>query len=339
MKSPLQSSKSTRRHFLRAGTALTVGSLIPSVLAEEKAAAEAAQTAAADPKSETLVKTLYDSLTEVQREVLVFPFDHDLRNAVDNNWHITPKDKSIGKFLTEDQQAMVKEIFVNLHSEEYRDQVMHQVDHDNGGKGLGPANIAIFGEPGTGQFEFVLTSRHVTRRCDGDSVEGKAFGGPIFYGHAADSFNEKPDHPNNVYWFQALRANEVYEMLDGKQRETSLLETPRRESGTSTVRLKGEKRELEGLPVADMTQDQKAMVNKVLEDLLLPFRKEDRDESMKLIEAAGVDNLHLAFFKSHDLGGDGVWDTWQLESPHMIWLFRGKPHVHTWVHIRDPKTA
>lgn len=33
-------------------------------------------------------------------------------------------------------------------------------------------------------FEFVLTGRHCTRRCDGDSVEGAAFGGPLFYGHA-----------------------------------------------------------------------------------------------------------------------------------------------------------
>ena len=78
------------------------------------------------------------------------------------------------------------------------------------GGGLGAYSVAVFGEPGAGKFEFVLTGRHCTARCDGDSVEGAAFGGPIFYGHASRSFNETPDHPDNVYWFQALRANEVW---------------------------------------------------------------------------------------------------------------------------------
>lgn len=288
------------------------------------------------PKSETLVKTLYDTLTGEQRAALCFPFDHALRSEIDNNWHITPKEKSIGKFMTADQQAMVKEIFVNLHSEEYRGKVMEQVMHDNGADGFGYSNIAIFGEPNTGKFEFVLTSRHVTRRCDGDSVAGKAFGGPIFYGHAAESFNESPKHEGNVYWFQALRANEAYQMLDGKQREKSLLGKPRPENRKETINLD---KAMEGLPASEMTADQKGALRKVLADLLMPFRAEDVAESMKLIDKGGFDNLHLAFYKDHDIGEDGVWDTFQVQSPSMVWLFRGKPHVHTWVHITDPTVA
>lgn len=46
----------------------------------------------------------------------------------------------------------------------------------------------------------MLTGRHMTVRCDGNSAEHVAFGGPIFYGHAASGFNEKPDHPGNVFW-------------------------------------------------------------------------------------------------------------------------------------------
>ena len=321
---------SSRRHFLRTTAASA------AALASGSAFAAPGTDS---PKSETLVKTLYKSFTEEQSKALVFPFDHKLRTKVDNNWHITPKEKAIGKFLDDDQQQMVKEIFMNLHSDEYRDEVMKQVMHDNGRVGFGGSNIAIFGEPDSGKFELVLTSRHVTRRCDGDSVAGKAFGGPIFYGHAAGSFNEGPDHEGNVYWFQAKRANEVFQMLDGKQREQALLGTPRKERGNSTVELKGADGDLEGIAVADMTADQKDGVRKVLADLLMPFRKEDVDESMKLIEKAGFDKLSMAFFKNHDIGDDGVWDTWQVEGPNMIWLFRGKPHVHTWVHISDPDVA
>ena len=61
----------------------------------------------------------------------------------------------------------------------------------------------------------------------------------------------------------------------------------------------------------------------------------DAEESMKLIEKNGFDNLHMAFYKNQDLGGDGIWDVWQIEGPAMVWYFRGDPHVHTWVHVRE----
>jgi hypothetical protein len=56
---------------------------------------------------------------------------------------------------------------------------------------------------------------------------------------------------------------------------------------------------------------------------------------MNLIHSqGGVDALSMSFFKNQDLGNDGTWDVWQLESPAMLWYFRGAPHVHTWVNIR-----
>jgi len=180
----------------------------------------------------------------------------------------------------------------------------------------------------------VLTGRHCTVRCDGDSVHGSAFGGPIFYGHASQNFNEAPDHPKNVYWYQAKRANEVFQALDGKQRAAALLGDPREEKGTATIELK-KRGEIAGLPVSEMSRDQRELVDKVLADLLLPFRKKDADEAMKDIRKnGGVEGLTMSFYKNLDIGNDGVWDVWQLESPNMVWYFRGAPHVHTWVNIR-----
>jgi hypothetical protein len=284
------------------------------------------------PTSETLVTTLYKSLRAEQRKALCFSFDHPLRTEVDNNWHIT--DPHIGSFLDADQNQMVKEIFLGLHSPEYAPTVFQQVEHDSGRAGFGDSSIALFGEPGTGQFEFVLTGRHCTRRCDGDSVEGAAFGGPIFYGHAAQGFNEQPDHPGNAYWYQARRANEVFQMLDGKQRAVALLSQGRMEQGLETVRLKGAADHLSGIAVGDLSADQKEQVRKVMGDLLAPFRQKDADEALRYIEAAGFDRLHLAFYKNQDIGHDGVWDVWQIEGPNMVWYFRGDPHVHVWVNVR-----
>lgn len=320
----------SRRRFLQttasAAALLPFGSVIEPVL-------RAAPDRHSRTTFETLVTQLYKTLTDQQRKVLCFSFDHPLRTKVDNNWHITKP--TLASFLTPDQRAMVKEIFLGLHSEEYAPIVYNQVVHDSGKAGFEGSSIALFGEPGTGKFEFVLTGRHCTRRCDGDSVEGAAFGGPIFYGHAAQSFNEKPDHPGNVYWYQARRANEVFQMFDGRQRTLALLGDPREEQGTDTVRLTGKKSGLPGIPMTELSRDQKAHVRKVMNDLLAPFRKVDTDEAMKLVEKNGFDNLHMAFYKNMDVGDDGIWDVWQIEGPAMVWYFRGDPHVHTWVHIRE----
>jgi hypothetical protein len=261
------------------------------------------------------------------------PFDHELRSKVDANWQITPH--KIGQFYSRDQRAMIEEIFVKLHNPDFAGEVLRHIQED--GAGLDNYSIALFGEPGKGQFEFVLTGRHCTVRCDGDSVEGAAFGGPMFYGHQSGPKGLEPaDHAGNVYWFQAKRANDVFNALNGKQRETALLTgLPRAEASNKTVRLKSKGEQFAGLPVSDMSRDQRKLVEKVLADLLLPFRKRDTDEAMKYIKAhGGVESLSMSFYKNLDVGDDGVWDVWQLESDTMIWYFRGHPHVHTWVNIR-----
>ncbi|HEY1174444.1 MAG TPA: DUF3500 domain-containing protein [Verrucomicrobiae bacterium] len=317
-------SSLSRRDFIKT-SALGVAALAaaPELLAKDKAL----------PKSEALVVDLYGTLSEEQKKTVCFPFGHELQSKVDNNWHITKP--TLTDFYTKDQQEMVKQIFLGLHSEEYAQTVIGQVAHDSGAAGFGASSLAIFGEPGKGKFQFVLTGRHCTRRCDNDSVPGVAFGGPIFYGHAAKSFNEDPNHEGNVYWYQAKRANEVFKALDGKQREVALLGESRAERGTRTVALTGKKSGLPGIRVGDMSKDQRELVQKVMSDLLMPFRKSDSEEAMKYMKKQGVENLHMAFYKDEDVGKDGLWDVWQIEGPSMVWYFRGDPHVHTWVHVKE----
>lgn len=322
-----------RREFLKTlavggmGIAVSAAAPTPGSFAGARPAAPPASAT-----SETLVATLYKSLTPQQKQAVAFPFDHPLRSKVDNNWRITPV--TIGKSFTPDQQAMIREIFANLHNPDFVDKVFYHINEDAGG--IENYSVALFGEPGTGLFEFVLAGRHCTARCDGDSVEGAAFGGPIFYGHASMKFTEDPDHPKNVYWYQARRANEVFQALDGKQRKLALLDQPREEKATATVELRRRGEALAGLPVSEMTRDQRDLVEKVLADLLLPFREKDREEARRYIRAnGGVEGLSMSFYKNLDIGNDGVWDVWQLESPTMVWYFRGSPHVHVWANLRE----
>ncbi len=320
-------SSVTRREFVQ-----VVG-------ATAAAASVAPLAVAGQPKRrqpESLVKKLYETLTPAQKKEIHFDWDYTderglLRLHVNNNWQIT-KPRIASDFFTGEQQELIEAIFFSLYDPEWHDRIRKQLKDDAGGYGK-RQSIAIFGTPGSGKFEFVMTGRHLTIRCDGDSTEHTAFGGPIFYGHAAQGFNEKPDHPGNVFWPQALKANKLFQMLDGKQRKLALLPKAPAES---RVHFRGKKEKLPGIPISELSADQKEQVNIVLRSLLEPYRLTDREEVIRCLTAqGGLDACHIAFYQSGDIGNDGVWDIWRLEGPSFVWHYRGAPHVHVWVNVAD----
>jgi hypothetical protein len=328
----------TRREFLRVTTAASAAVAASAVLPVWATAADAPVSAGSTPES--LVKVLYDSLTGDQRNAVCFDWDYQdpqrglLRTRVANNWHIT-KPEINSKFFTGEQQALVRQIFEGIIQPDWHKRIDQQLDDDAGGFG-NEQNIAIFGKPGDGKFEFVMTGRHMTLRCDGNSSEHVAFGGPIFYGHAASGFDEPADHPGNVFWPQAQEANKLYPMLDGKQQKLALVDNlPREES----VGFRGDG-PLPGIPLTEMSSDQKEQVQKVLQKLLEPYRQSDRDEVTACLKSqGGLDRCSLAFYKAGDIGNDKVWDCWRLEGPAFVWYFRGTPHVHVWVNVADSSSV
>ncbi len=329
-----QSQDLDRRAFLRQVGSGAAAAAVASVLPGRTPAAPTPSSA-----SETAVKALYDSLTDDQRRVICFDWNHTtknrglLRTFVSNNWFVTePRIRS--DFYTKKQQDLIHDIFKGLVNPEWYPRFLKQLKDDTGGKPWGAdQSIALFGRPGDDRFEFVITGRHHTLRADGNSEAHVAFGGPIFYGHAAENFNEKPDHPGNVFWPQALEANKVYQMLDPEQRRRVLVtESPHE----SEVGFQGPRGRFPGLPVATMSSDQQAQLRRVLSLLIEPFRTEDQDEVRACLKAqGGLEACSLAFYADEDIGRDGVWDNWRLEGPSFVWYFRGSPHVHVWVHVAD----
>ena len=135
-----------------------------------------------------------------------------------------------------------------------------------------------------------MTGRHLTIRCDGHAAEHVAFGGPVFYGHAAHGFNEKPDHPDNVFWHQALKANALYQMLDGKHRKEALIAQAPQES---EVQFR-ERAQIAGLPASELSPDQKAHLKGVVEALIEPYRTSSRDEVLRCLATHKADSTRAA---------------------------------------------
>jgi hypothetical protein len=274
---------------------------------------------------ETAVKRLYDGLTEKQKAVICKPFDDPLRQKYGANWAITKP--TISEFFTKDQQETIREIFRGCASEDGYHRFLKQMEEDYGG--FGNYHIAIFGKPGDGKFQWVMTGRHMTIRDDGNFEDGTAFGGPMVYGHGTG--DSQKGLPGNVFYYQTLKANEVFQMLDGKQQTVALLDKSPREDA---VEIRGPQAKFPGIAIAELSADQKKLVEKVMHELLAPYRAEDVKEAMGCLKSGGgLDKMHIAFYKDHDIGSDQIWDIWRLEGPTFVWHFRGAPHVHTYVNI------
>ncbi len=273
-------------------------------------------------RAETFVKRLYDSFTPAQRKIVCLPFDDPRRRRIHPNWHVT--EPQIGDdFFTDDQRELITEILKSVTTEEGFERFLKQMDDDNGG--MEAYSMAIFGEPGKGKFQWEMTGRHLTIRADGDSVDKAAFGGPIVYGHG----EEEPS--DNLFHYQTKMANEVFGALDARQRKEALLPKAPRETA---VPIQGPDGKFPGVPVGELSSDQRKLLEKTVRVMLQPYRKEDVDEVMEILKAGGgFEKLCIAFYQQGDLKNDKVWDIWRVEGPNFVWHFRGAPHVHTYLNI------
>jgi len=311
----------SRREFVRKVTGVALaGGLLPLAGSPRRVVAAPSPSGSA----ETAVKRFYDSLKDDQRGQICFPFDHPLRTKINANWAITkPK---IDEY-TKGQQAILDEIFKGVVSPEGYERFQKQMDDDSGG--FSEYHVAVFGTPGSGQFEWEMTGRHMTIRADGDSVANAAFGGPIVYGHGEG--DSQKGLPGNVFYYQTKKANEVFSALDGKQRDSALLPKAPKEDA---VLLQGSSGTFPGIAVGELSRDQKELVESVMKVILSPYREDDVNEAVALLkDGGGLDALHMAFYETNDIGKDQEWDIWRLEGPTFVWHFRGAPHVHSYINI------
>ena len=316
----------SRRSFIRtagAAVALTqIDSPANCVLARER-------------KNDSLPMQLYKSLTDEQQQKVCLPVDHPRRKYVSNWWYIHP-DYRITNAFNAEQQELIQKVFDSLHSADHQEAVNKQVRVDQYGEAKNAPAVGFFGTPKDKDFEFIYTGHHVTRRCNVHTDKGLGFGGnPIFYGHFPEDFHETKDHPGNPYWYQGKVFNTFVQTLDEQQRREGLVSTrPRRERPNAVIK----KREGDwpGLKCSLLNTEQKELFVNAIKKMLAMFREDDVAATISQIEEKSIlDQLHVSWYGGkYDIGADGVWDTWLIEGPDMVWYFRGEPHIHCYFHLK-----
>jgi hypothetical protein len=320
-----------RRDFIRVLGASAVAAALPvsplSPLARARAARAEKQAAA-----EQLVFELYASMDADQKKKLVLPWDkmsgkYPARLMTVN----APVGKSvIGLEYNKKQVELLDRIFHSIaNGEEGYKRLSRNGKFDNTGS-FESAGALIYGEPEAGKkFSLVFASHHLTVRCDGNSEDATAFGGPLYYGHSPSGFAS-----TNVFYNQTKAANEVFAALSEEQKKSAVKPGAwHDEHGMAKPTAKDAK--LPGLGYADMSQDLQGAVKNVMKELVSPYRKEDGDEVMEIIKAnGGMDKMTLTFYQDSDSAkAKQPWSFWRLEGPGFVWSFRALPHIHTFVYV------
>jgi hypothetical protein len=328
-----------RRNFIRVVGEQTVGLLAvgglavsaPSLLADGSRFA----TPAARPRkpAEDLVRLLHATLTEEQRRVVVLPWDHGAANGRATPTRLrmynSPINRRIGQVFTARQQELIERTLRAISSDEegYR-RVTRNGTFDASGALTG-CGVNIFGEPdGNRPYSWVFTGHHLTVRCDGNSEPNAAFGGPMYYGHSPDGYSQR-----NCFYYQTRSVLSVYDALNERQRGMAVVRGTPGELEPS-IRFRPRGQAMPGLPISEMTRDQKQLVERVMRDVLSPFRAEDANEVMDIIRRnGGMQHIHLAFYQDGRMNDNNRWHFWRLEGPGFVWNYRVLPHVHTYVNI------
>jgi hypothetical protein len=317
-----------RRDFIRVvgGTAAlaATGMTLPAVAADTKPEAKT-ETKAAKP-AEELIKELHANLSDDQKKSVMRPWDDQARMGMYNS---ALNNQKIGHIYTKAQKELIDRIVHAVVSGEEGYKRISRNGTWDMSQAFENCGCHIFGEPVQGKkFAWLFTGHHLTLRCDGNSLEGAAFGGPMYYGHSPNGYSE-----NNIFNYQTKSTLKVFKALDRKQRAKAIVKGSPGEQAPS-VRFRKPTEAKPGISCADLTAEQKALVEQVMRDVLSPYRKEDTDEVMEILKSnGGLDKLHLAFYKDNAMNDRERWHFWRLEGPGFVWNYRVLPHVHTYVHI------
>jgi len=306
-----------RRAFLRrAASAAASLAALPAV---------AQDVVKPDRTAEELIKELYAGLAADQKKEAVLPFESDARLKIYN----AALGKTIGQVYTKPQQELVQRILRALASDEKGWRQITRNGTWDASQAFENCGANLFGDL-NGKWTWVFSGHHLTLRCDGDSVEGPALGGPLYYGHTPNGYSD-----NNVFSYQTYTAMAVYDALDeGLRKKAVVVGTPGEGAPSIKFRPDGEARP--GVAGAELNAEQKGLVERTMRDLLSPYRKADGDEVLSVIKAhGGLDKLHMAFYKEPDQerSAKRPWHFWRIEGPGFVWNFRVLPHVHTFVNI------
>jgi hypothetical protein len=203
--------------------------------------------------------------------------------------------------------------------------------------GVNFLQLLLFGTPGRGPWQMLLSGIHLNLRVGSPIHDGTAFGGPQVYGDQRG--NERAGLPGNVFRYQMQSAHELVTGLTAANRGAiRVAQAPPQ----TCIAVQGRAGRFDGVPVADLPVQARRQAQTVVGGILESYGEEDAAYAWECLHRnGGVDGLRFADydvdFEGGRHAGDNPSQIFRLEGPGAVFYFRGEPHVHAFVSVeRNP---
>lgn len=307
---------------------------------------EMAQAPPALPVMEQTALTFLASLSEDQKEKSVFSFE----DAERKNWHFVPKVRA-GlplREMTEEQKTLCKQLLKAGLSEQGQtkaegimqlERVLQELENrpvENDWRNPLLYYLAIFGTPGQEDpWGWRLEGHHLSLNFS--SVDRELAATPAFFGS-----NPAIVRSGNYEGTQVLKAEqtlgrELVHMLTPEQAGVAILPDPAPNDLVTFVQQKVELDQYAGLAVSEMTDSQKAKLEKLLGTYLNNMNADIAKRQWNKLRESGLDKLYFAW-----MGGIQPGDPhyYRIHGPTLLIEYdnvqNGNNHIHSvWRDLTD----
>ncbi len=194
--------------------------------------------------------------------------------------------------------------------------------------GVNFLQLRVFGTPGGGPWQILLSGIHLNLRVGRAESAGTAFGGPQVYGDQRG--NERLGLPGNVFGYQLHTAHDLISGLTPAQRRAiRVAQAPPQ----TCIAAQGRGGRFDGLPIADLPVRARRLATTVVAGIMENYGEAGAADAWNCLRAnGGVDGLYFADYDVDFQGGRHAGDKpsqiFRLEGPGAVFHFRGEPHVH-----------
>ncbi len=275
--------------------------------------------------TDVLARRFYTGLNSEQRAETCVNYDHPLRQY--HNRGVWGGGRSIIFGFNREQRRILTDLLYAGLSAEGRNRVPEE--YFTRLTGVHSMRVLICGDPTAPPYQIIFTAAHLNLRVGGKSVEGAAFGGPQVYGDQRG--NEIVGLPGNLYRDQFVLAQRLFRNLDAGRRKHAVVEEAPVQTG---IELQGRHGSFRGIPVAELTPQDKALAREIVERILSTYPVDDVKYARECLEAnGGLDTLFLSYYQHGEDGDIPEAQVFRLEGPASVFYFRGYPHVHAFLNV------
>jgi hypothetical protein len=281
---------------------------------------------------EELAARIHADLSPAARAQACFDYDHPLRQVHNRGVWLGGLTVNAAAMSWNARRALTTILRARLSAAGF-ERLLSQ--YPSRFSGVNFLQLLLFGTPGRGPWQILLSGIHLNLRVGSPSHGGAAFGGPQVYGDQRG--NERAGLPGNLFRYQMQAAHDLITGLTPAQRGAiRVAQAPPQ----TCIAVQGRGGRYGGLPVADLPVQSRRLAQGIVAGILENYGEAGAADAWECLHRnGGVDGLYFADYDVDFQGGRHAGDNpsqiFRLEGPSAVFYFRGEPHVHAFVSVEN----